>query len=177
MTQPAYIFAIKGGNVKRYHTAPTIMQDTVAHHSFNVCMMIMALDPLASAALLRAGLQHDIAEHKLGDMPSPAKRAMRIRELFQQHEEAHMKDAGISPEILTKGEEWVLKVSDALDGMRFCVQERAMGNQLIWEPYFNFQSYVEQLLEGVPTDGDQIARRAYKFYEYFKADWRASGGQ
>lgn len=141
-------FMWAGGNVKRYHTMRTLMEDTVGHHSYNVACIIMHLRPDASAALLRAGLKHDMAEHKLGDMPAPAKRELGIRTEFANRENMAMEAVGIAVEPLPKEDAWVLKLADALDGMRFCIQERTMGNRLVEECYDNFQRYAAELLFG-----------------------------
>lgn len=149
-----YDFMIDGGYVDRYHTQPTINRDTVGHHSFNVACAIMALRPDASAALLKAALLHDVAEHVVGDMPAPAKRAMpdygqdTFREVFSDMEEKHMLEAGIQYPELSMQEGWVLRLADALDGMRFCIHERAMGNKKIDKVFWNFHNYCTDLLYG-----------------------------
>lgn len=66
-------FMWRGGYTTRYHTERTLREDTVGHHSFNVAAIVMYVRPDASAALLRAALLHDVAEHVLGDIPAPVK--------------------------------------------------------------------------------------------------------
>ena len=160
-------FIWAGGYTERYHTTHTILRDTVGHHSFNVAAIIMTVWPDASAKLLRAALLHDVAEHKTGDMPAPAKRAMGIREVFSDYEQEAMAYAGVSYPELTPEEEWALKYADALDGMRFCVQERAMGNRLIDPVYYNFRDYVEELLLKQPHP----PVRAVQLFNHMKGGW------
>lgn len=62
------------GAVTRYHTIHCPIQQTVAHHSWGVAMVIMALHNNPSMKLIQAALLHDAHEHVTGDVPSPAKR-------------------------------------------------------------------------------------------------------
>jgi 5'-deoxynucleotidase YfbR-like HD superfamily hydrolase len=147
-------FMWRGGYTERYHTWPTLLKDTVGHHSYNVACIIMHLRPDCSVALLKAALLHDVAEHRTGDMPAPIKRALpdypdgTFRSAYAQMEELHMAEAGIEYPLLTAEEAWVLKLADSMDGMRFCIQERRMGNQGIAEVFENFRSYVSELMYG-----------------------------
>lgn len=150
-------FMWAGGNTRRFHTVPTILTDTVGHHSYNVACIIMYLRPQASTALLRAALKHDVAEHVLGDMPAPAKRklpgyvngptAESFREVFGKLEDKESSDAGVPVELLTSEEEWLLKFADAFDGLRFCYQEFYMGNKIIVPALENFRAYTEEVLK------------------------------
>lgn len=160
-------FMWNGGETRRYHGFRMLMEDTVGHHSFNVACIIMKVRPDASAALLRAALKHDMAEHIVGDMPAPSKRAMpdylmlpdphrrdmprTFRSVFAEyenhiaHEHGVKLDEGLPPE-----DEWVLKFADALDGMRFCISEMLLGNRTprLINCYETFAGYVATLLWG-----------------------------
>lgn len=164
-------FMWSGGETRRYHGFRLLMEDTVGHHSFNVACIIMRLRPDASAHLLRAALKHDMAEHVAGDMPAPTKRALpdylmlpephrrdtprTFREVFGEYEDSLMAAAGVSTEDLMPCEEWVLKLADALDGMRFCIQELRLGNRTprFLRCYEAFEGYVAQLLWPAGTRG------------------------
>lgn len=156
-------FMWEGGNTRRFHTVPTVLTDTVGHHSYNVACIIMHLRPDASAALLRAALKHDVAECRTGDMPAPVKRALpdyhsrpipgdgsaTFREVFDEYEDKVAKEHGVDiHEDLSTEDKWLLKFADALDGMRFCLQERKMGNMLMVTAYENFRAYTARLLYG-----------------------------
>lgn len=160
-------FMWRGGNVVRYHTHPTLRPDYVGHHSYNGACMVMVLRP-GRDDLAVEFLKHDMSEWKFGDMPAPAKRAMpaydshfgvegepptSFREVFGQLEEEAMVDAGIVVRSLAPADAWLLKLVDALDGMRYCVQERRMGNAGIAECYHNFNDYVCELMFGKRMSG------------------------
>jgi 5'-deoxynucleotidase YfbR-like HD superfamily hydrolase len=166
-------FMWRGGYTERYHTWPTLLKDTVGHHSYNVACIIMHLRPDCSVALLKAALLHDVAEHRTGDMPAPIKRAlpdyielekqhdlvagaravivgsMSFRQVYGDYEILVAAASGVSiDQSLSPEETWVLKLADSMDGMRFCIQERRMGNQGIAEVFENFRGYVGELMYG-----------------------------
>lgn len=175
-------FMWAGGYTDRYHTHRTLLRDSVGHHSFNVACTIMHLRPDASAALLKAALLHDVAEHKVGDVPAPTKRDMGIRDAFTTHEAKVMAEAGIEFPALTSEEDWVLELADGLDGMRYCLQERSMGNLGIEEIFHAYTGYVASLLFGpdkpplrqYPDELQEPARFCdYQLFKHLKGQWYA----
>jgi len=68
------MFVYKGGRTKRFHTADILTTQNVAEHSFGVAALVHILDPAARKEVLLAALSHDLAEHLVGDIPSPVKR-------------------------------------------------------------------------------------------------------
>lgn len=194
-------FMWNGGNTRRFHTMPTLTIDTVGHHSFNLLCILLFLREDLPAHVLRAALKHDIAEHVVGDMPAPTKRALpnymgvrtptghiserSFREAFGEHEakvaEAH--GVNLEEDALSDAEKWLLKLADALDGMRFCIQERRMGN---WHPklveaFSNFRSYVATLIYGsvvTPLDelhavevSEHAQSQDRRLYRYLCTEW------
>lgn len=159
-------FMWAGGYTDRYHTHRTLLRDTVGHRSFNVACTIMHLRPDASAALLKAALLHDVAEHKVGDMPAPAKRDMGIREVFSTHEAKVMAEAGVVFPDLSPEEAWVLEFADGIDGLRYCLQERRMGNLGIAEIFEAYAGYCIKLLGDGPARSRDIA-----LFEYLEGEW------
>lgn len=186
-------FLWDGGNTIRYHGIHTLVKDTVGHHSYNVTCIIMHLRPDASAKLLRAALKHDVAEHKVGDMPAPTKRALpdypaswhgdyppphdqpsrSFREVFGDLETKVAKDHGVDLEQDLEPEEaWVLKLADAMDGMRFCIQESHMGNNTARLRGFfgTFRTYVTSLLLSESFSQPQD----HTLFDYLDRQWRAT---
>jgi 5'-deoxynucleotidase YfbR-like HD superfamily hydrolase len=134
------LFARRGSRVLRYHTHGPIRPDTVGQHSHGVgmlCIVLRAGNP--GEALLKAALTHDLAEHVLGDIPSPAKRAMD-RQKLNTMEHDLLRAARFEVE-LTEFDGWVLKLADILDGMLFCTEELTIGNHSlddVFETYFDY---------------------------------------
>lgn len=146
-----------GGDTRRFHTVPTLLLNTVGHHSYNVAWLVHLLTPDASTdvkyRLTMAALAHDQSEHITGDMPAPSKRALGIRELVGAWEDTLANDAGLSLGTeLSAHERRILKFADAYDGAFFCVEERAMGNQRIAAAFGNFASYLAELVPFSPVE-------------------------
>ena len=121
-------FILNGAAVKRFHTVTVLHEETVGHHSHNVAMMCLLLNPYASRNLLMAAMFHDLSEHKTGDIPSPAKKEYKITEQVTSLENDLMVSAGIQFPTLTEQEERTLKLADIASGMIYCIQEAQMGN-------------------------------------------------
>lgn len=76
---PEMILAM--GDARRWHTRPIRRDQTVAEHSHHVALLALWLDPALTfeemAQVLLWGLLHDAHEAEYGDIPFPAKAAMR----------------------------------------------------------------------------------------------------
>lgn len=132
-------FIRDGGEVRRYHTVRTIHQETVAEHSFGVAMYCYLLcNP--SANLLMAALTHDLAEHKLADIPSPMKRELNISDVINDMEERLLREIGMDFP-LTTAEKRVLKLADIMQGMSFCLREMQFGNSEIDVVFHRYADY------------------------------------
>jgi len=77
---------MRASSVKRWHTVSTIRQQTLAEHSFNVCMLakqmadMIGMPAQRKALLLEMALVHDLDEVFTGDIPTPAKEQQPINE-------------------------------------------------------------------------------------------------
>jgi 5'-deoxynucleotidase YfbR-like HD superfamily hydrolase len=118
-----------GGDVKRYHALRTVGSQNVAQHSYGVawwCALLTDMQP--GQNLLLHALAHDVAEAKVGDIPSPVKRALGASESVQLMEAFYMREYELELPPLSAEEEVILKLADCLDGVAFCMQEVAYGN-------------------------------------------------
>lgn len=138
-------FIHDGGHTNRFHTVRTITTNTVAEHSHGVAMLVyLLLGEKTSVGVLMAALTHDLAEHKTGDVPAPAKRTLGIRESLGEVEDALL-DSVYLGFALTPCEQMALKFADAADGTMFCIRERRLGNIGITVAYNNFYGYLLEL--------------------------------
>lgn len=151
-------FILNGAETKRFHTWPTLREDRVDSHAFRVAMICAVIAQSAEPVngqgltlpLIMAALTHDLAEHKLGDLPAPAKRdmppmqdGMSFRTAWGLMELALLTENSLDWEpLLSEKEQHWLKLADAMDGALFCTRERMMGNKLMETPYHNFISYI-----------------------------------
>ncbi len=140
-------FIYNGGASKRYHTVQTHNTQDIAAHSFGVAWWCELLtDGRASKQLIMAALTHDLAEHIVGDVPSPAKRAMGCRDAFNAYEDKILTDAKLSHYMgLLPDEHSLLKAADCFDGLMFCLNERRMGNKHVEIVYGRYYSYIMEV--------------------------------
>ena len=163
-----------GSAVRRFHTIQTVAENTVGQHSHGVAMFCMLFeDGKPSAALLMKALTHDLAEQYTGDVPSPAKRALGIRQEFGVVEEQLLSTVDFSIEV-TEHEEVVLKLADCADGMLFCAKERMLGNRskMIKAAYSNYRSYVDTILDTL--EQSPFTARVHRVFNGVYAIWKES---
>lgn len=166
-----------GSAVKRFHTIPTVTENTVGQHSHGVAMFCMLLeDGKPSAALLMKALTHDLAEQYTGDVPSPAKRALGIRKEFGEVEEQLLNTVDFSIEV-TPREEVVLKLADCADGMLFCARERMYGNKskMIKAAYKNYGTYVNAIMDEL--EPDEFKQRVERVFKGVARIWKENKGE
>lgn len=136
-------FFLDGAETERYHTIRTLQRETVGHHSHGVAMFVILLG--GGEGVLRAALYHDLAEHILGDIPSPAKKKYGIGEQVNELEEQILKGVGFSAE-LTGDDKRKLKFADIFQGMSFCTREVKMGNAKLASVFYRYKTYAEELM-------------------------------
>lgn len=123
----------EAAHVKRYHTIPTIGQQTVAEHSYHVAMLCIDIqarnNERCSAELMRAALFHDLPEHKTGDIPATAKwGSPGLKSLLDSLENDVITDYGIEVDI-SEVEKIVLKYADILELVMYCIDQMNLGNR------------------------------------------------
>lgn len=118
-----------GGQVKRYHTRPTIHGQNNAEHQYIVTSIVCLLNPNVSAQVIRNALWHDIYEYETGDMPWAIKRRHpHIKQAIMEIEEKSIKKYGLSVR-QTPLEHAILKLAEYFECMLFCIEQRRMGNK------------------------------------------------
>lgn len=135
-----------GMAVKRFHTTHRTQEETVGHHSANVCAILLRLEPLVSKELLVRALMHDVPEYYTGDVPAPfkwdnaeAKSALNTGEL------RYIRANDIpSPEIDIY-ELALLKLADMLDLVLSSLEEVNRGNAYAIKLVENGKRYLENL--------------------------------
>lgn len=116
------------GQVKRYHTQRTLRQQTVAEHSFGVCMLIRQVWPDCSRNILFAAMHHDLPELMTGDIPAPAKRAHPQMDTYLEEFEASLHPLYYDTVWMDAEEQAVLKWADTMELVLWCLEEWRMGN-------------------------------------------------
>jgi 5'-deoxynucleotidase YfbR-like HD superfamily hydrolase len=119
------------GNVRRYHTHPTLRQQTVADHSWHVMRIFLELFPDAvTVEVLTYILYHDIAEIGTGDLPFPVKAAHPgLAEVMHDVEAEVLDNMGVVLPDLTSRERVLVKVCDLCEMFEWGREEVTMGNR------------------------------------------------
>ena len=144
-------FLYNGGRTKRFHCFDMNAPQNVAEHSFYVaglCLLMYSEGEVENARLgklIAAAVVHDLAEHKTGDVQSPAKRRNpELKEILDNLEDDYLKESDLFIQLGIEDKRR-LKMADNLDGLMTCVRERRLGNQSVEEIYVNYRANVTKL--------------------------------
>lgn len=116
---------LQSGKVLRYHAAPSVTPQSLAHHQWGVAALVMELTNFnCSAMLLAEALLHDTGELTTGDIPYTLKRDNpSLKALVKDLEFAARRDFTLcAPLRLTEQEHAVLKMADTLEGLLWCCE-------------------------------------------------------
>ena len=115
--------------VKRFHTEERVREETVGHHTANLCMILLRLDPHCSRDLLVLALMHDLPEGQTGDIPATAKwRWPDIKESVSVAERDVYKDMNLMPPLVHQAELEMLKLADMTDLVMSSYEDYNRGN-------------------------------------------------
>jgi len=152
----------RGAAVKRFHTIPTIHENTVGQHTFGCLALLHVLYDDISLELVKYVLMHDISEQVTGDIPSPAKK----RGYVTVNSLSYL--SYLLPTI-DERDRRRMKLVDVLDGMLFCIEERLLGNLNVVEVFNTYKTYAEDLIK----DGSSSEKAVWKTVLW---KWEASNG-
>jgi len=142
----------RGNLVNRFHTTPTIKQETVGHHSATVAGILLILWPtLVDVDLLKYAIFHDSAEFITGDVPSPAKKSMDRTALDLLEAGVYRNHEFVLPD-LSPIQRKIFKFADNLAGVSACASELRMGNFAVIEALQNFTSYLDRSIKEFSYD-------------------------
>ncbi len=140
------------GRVVRYHTWPTLRNQSTGEHAQRVANIYVELWGLPSAEILYHILNHDAGELYAGDTPFGAKRSVpELKGAINKAEKLGLSKQGITLAELT-GEEFIkFKVADILEMFEFGLIERAMGNKLAHPIIDKTEEAIDTLTQGYPV--------------------------
>jgi 5'-deoxynucleotidase YfbR-like HD superfamily hydrolase len=138
-------FMWRGGMTRRFHTFPAHIGDTVGEHSYlTACLTYLMGGEAIKGRVIMAALTHDMAEHIMGDIPAPTKRAFSDIADFGVHEESLLDDNGWGFP-LSKPEKRLVKLADIYASILTCVKEAATGNKFLTPVMLKFIDYALEL--------------------------------
>lgn len=191
-------FIRDAGETRRFHTFPVLRQQNNAEHGWHQAMLLWFIyggqEPGISMEMMMAALTSDMAEHKVGDIPSPAKRNMEQRLELKGAQTFRQAWNDMEQEILREQHlDWnhclsveqlrQLQLTDSMDGALYCIRERAMGNQLIVECFMNYISYIKALLGERPdpplpseSSDPTISDTEWEVFDFIQTEWALVNG-
>ena len=150
----------EASNVERAHTIPHHGSYTVGKHSYDAVMLLLALKPDASRALIMAVLYHDLGERFTGDTPTPAKfMDGEFGKRLDQLEARAREFLSVNVE-LTNDERMWLHAVDRVELLLWSKDQLAMGN-------LNAASIIGSLLSHIShMDMPQVVREFIESHEW-----------
>lgn len=158
------------GRVTRYHTHPTIQQQTVADHTFHVLRIYTELYGPPPAHVTYHILIHDLDEVALGDVPFPVKRDNpELSQIYKRKGEEVIKDLFKDARIyksevddLDSQERFRVKACDLLEMLEFGVEEKLLGNQYASIIIDDITDSLSSLFDGSATIEIEMKMRKIK---------------
>lgn len=172
----AHMYELRqGSEVDRSHTIRRIRGQTVGQHSFNAILIARFLchhNGLPHHNVTDYLLIHDLAEMYTGDMPGNVKRIAAVKMQMDKLEEEWWLSMPeyIRPDFeLSAMESSICKLSDWIEFMWWCVEERRMGSRLldVENAFYNVFSY---LCEFMQNTGDVVQGANELIYD-LKREW------
>jgi len=138
------------GAVSRYHTWPTLKQQTVADHTWNVLRIYERLFGAPEPYIFQHILYHDAAEVITGDIPFEIKRKNKdFKDAYDEVEKSANEMLGLSRTLLGLAPLDAAKVKfcDLQEMAEFAIIEMEMGNRLARPIFDNIIKAQKALLE------------------------------
>jgi 5'-deoxynucleotidase YfbR-like HD superfamily hydrolase len=145
------MFMREAFKVRRFHTVPFMaVPENVGEHTANMLMTIYFLyDDKPPLSVVTAVLYHDAPELVTGDIPAPTKwMAPEFNTVIEALEEKIVKDMGFPVEKLPEFDDALVKFADIMDLNFKCVEEVAVGNQIVFEMLMRGIVHANNLLRG-----------------------------
>lgn len=142
-----------GGEVRRYHTWPTIRQQTVADHTFHVLRIYWHLFGEVPPEVTAYLLHHDVCEVRVGDPPHPIKlHNPELKVVYDRLEDETLVEMlGEERAMNVLGsvndlERVRMKACDLLEMAEFAGVEVNLGNKYAWPIFDNVARAIAGLL-------------------------------
>lgn len=157
------------GGVKRYHTWPTLQQQTVADHIFNVLRIYWHLYGPPPPVVFTYLIWSDAGELKTGDLPFPVKRDNpQLKEICDQLEGQAVKQmGGMLPE-LTDNQRWQVKAVDLLEMFEFGRVEVCLGNKFAEPIVRDTYASLRKLEASVPGAPEYVTAEYFHSSPYWE---------
>lgn len=150
-----YVMRRQGGAVERCHTIPHQGSYSNGLHSYNAAQLCLVFHPSPSLALIKAILDHDVAEFVVGDMPSTMKIMSPAIAVELQNVEDRVEERFGLHTYLTMEEKRWLKACDLMELYLWTIDQLAMGNgfaTMIHENIMNNGFHPDRVQKTLPPE-------------------------
>lgn len=151
---------IKAGyDVTRWHTMQNSRPQVLASHLWGVAMLISRLyeGPITMfAPLMRAALEHDLAESQIGDMPRPARTEQHRGIEVSVAQSMGIMHEDMLPQNILPWLEWADLIEAGLHAQR----EVMVGNQNFTEILLKISDHINASEQNIPPPLFKFAREA-----------------
>ena len=138
-------------NVRRCHTFPHHGEYTVGKHSYDAVMLLLTLNPHASAELIKAVLMHDLGEFWVGDMPCTAHwKNKELGVAYRAAERAALDEARIKIPDLNLSEQAWLAAVDKLELLYWTMEQIDLGNEYARVVFQRLVDYFKENINSLP---------------------------
>lgn len=148
---------LEAGYIERLHAVPHHQSYSVAHHSWNMLILLHELfpDPGPSKRLMLAITFHDVAERWMGDVPTTAKwSSPELKAAIDKLEKDINDRLGLTHKLNENEKAW-LKGLDLLELFLYCQHDKAMGNQHLLQ--------IEKNCHTILTKNDEVPKEIRAF--------------
>lgn len=155
---------MKAANTRRFHTVPSIGEQTVGHHSHRMCLLLRyLLDGHVHPHLYEAVLFHDLAESEFGDVPATAKwQSATLDRALENLEYTWSISNGIYI-TLCDLDQSIINIVDKLELVLYCTEQIMLGNQNMRSIREKGIHYVRQIINRDAEISEQIIVKCERF--------------
>lgn len=135
--------------MRRWHTEPTIGDQSVADHSWGVVMLVGWLTNWRRPYLLIHAATHDIGEHATGDVPAQVKWASpEITKVVEELELREHRRLSLPAFVFDTDDALVIKLADTLDAMHYCLEAMRRGEKRARVPFDRMVERIKSRADG-----------------------------
>ena len=136
------------GAVNRFHTRPTVKEQDIAQHTFNMQLIAINLCERKDIVfVLEAILYHDLHEVYTGDIPANMKRDTTMSAFMEETERRWNYEHRLDEIKITSEEKLVIGIIDRIEFLHYLLRERRLGNRNCVKEFQRGIDYVNELME------------------------------
>lgn len=155
-------FIAEASRVVRWHTASVIHRETLGEHHGMVAQLLLLVFPDCSKEALAYAVTHDVGELITGDVPSPTKEALGIRDVLTKLEHSEANPFCQLPLAIAEIDYNQVLVCDILARVMYLWFERRMGSVHLMDRLHTAIHQFDKLMEKHFPEEAVLFRRLFE---------------